>query len=95
LARTDLGWLRRLVDLARAANPSATIGLSLFVFTGKGRAVDGYRRMYEAGCFRGLAGSPAEVAERIREFGQLGVDRITVLPPLPASAAELAPELLG
>jgi alkanesulfonate monooxygenase SsuD/methylene tetrahydromethanopterin reductase-like flavin-dependent oxidoreductase (luciferase family) len=93
--RTDLDWLRRLVDLGRAANPSATIGLSLFVFTGQGRVVDGYRQMYEAGCFRGLAGSAGEVAERIRAFGELDVDRITVLPPLPLSAAELAPELLG
>ncbi len=92
-ARTDLDWLRRLIDLARTANPSATIGLSLFVFTGAGRAIDGYRRMYEAGCFRGLAGSAGEVADAVRSFGELGVDRITVLPPLPQSAAELAPEL--
>jgi hypothetical protein len=51
--------------------------------------------MYEAECFRELAGSAGKMAERIRAFGELDVDRITVLPPLPLSAAELAPELLG
>lgn len=92
--RTTMDDLRRLVALARDANPTATIGLSLFVFTGPPEQVRPYVRLYENGGFRGLAGSAAEVADGLRAFGDLGVDRITVLPPFPDSAAELAAHLL-
>jgi alkanesulfonate monooxygenase SsuD/methylene tetrahydromethanopterin reductase-like flavin-dependent oxidoreductase (luciferase family) len=44
-------------------------------------------------CFEALAGTAEQVAHAILGFGDLGVDRITVLPPTPGSAAELAPHL--
>ena len=81
------------MKLARTANPKATIGLSLYVATGTGPTVDYFLNIFAAGCFTNLAGPAGQVAAGIQGFGQLGVDRITVLPPTAESAAELAPHL--
>lgn len=50
-ARTSLDDLARLVELARTANPKATIGLSLYVATGTGPTVDYFRNIFAAGFF--------------------------------------------
>ena len=92
---TTLDDLQRLVERARTANAGASIGLSLYVATGEGEGVELWRRLFEDGCYKGLAGEPEEVADAIRAFDRLGVDRITVMPPFEGTAEALAPHLLG
>lgn len=94
LAGTTPDQLRSLIDLAHAANPNATIGISLFVFAGRPELTAPYEELYRGGAFEGLAGSPARVTETLQRFVELGVDRITILPPLRDSAAELATRLV-
>ena len=92
--RTQLTDLQQAIERARNANPSAQIGLSLYVFTGTDPTVERIRTAFSPGCYADLAGEPARVAEAIQSFAQLEVDRITVMPPLDGTAAALAPYLL-
>lgn len=91
---TQLDDIKRLIDRARTANPQATIGLSLYVAAGTGRAVEHWQAAFKDGCYHGLAGEPERVADTIRRFARLDVDRITVMPPFKGTAAALAPHLL-
>lgn len=91
---TQLDDIKQLVDRARAANPSATIGLSLYVAAGTGRAVEHWQALFADGCYRGLAGHPEQVADTVRSFTTLDIDRITIMPPFRGTAAALAPHLL-
>ena len=52
---TTLDDLQRLVERARTANAGASIGLSLYVATGEGEGVELWRRLFEDGCYKGLA----------------------------------------
>ncbi len=90
---TTLDDLRRLVDEARAANPAARLGLSVYVATGDETELDYFRKRFTGDAIAPLAGPPAQVADALRTFEQLGFDRVTVLPPLPGTAAALAPHL--
>ncbi|MGD9751058.1 MAG: LLM class flavin-dependent oxidoreductase [Acidimicrobiia bacterium] len=92
---TRLDDIKRLIDRARNANPDAAIGLSLYVAAGRGRSVEHWQTAFGHGCYKGLAGEPREVADTIRNFAALDVDRITVMPPFKGTAAALAPHLLG
>jgi hypothetical protein len=46
------------------------------------------------GCYQGLAGEPARVADAVAAFTVLDIDRITVMPPAADTPELLAPHLL-
>ena len=73
---------------------AATIGLSLYVAAGTGRAVEAWQAAFENGCYEGLAGEAPRVADTIRSFETLGIDRVTIMPPFKGNATALAPHLL-
>lgn len=83
--------LQQLVDRAREANPTAPLGLSVYVATGRPEKLTAMARTFGTGVFHGLVGEPGQVADRLLELATtFGFDRITVLPPLPNTAEQLA-----
>ncbi len=92
-AWTTRSDLQRLIDLAHDANPAAPITLALYVAPGSGPAVDHFESVYAGSCYEGLAGPPGRVADAIRGFTDLEIDRINVMPPI-GGVRELAPLLL-
>jgi alkanesulfonate monooxygenase SsuD/methylene tetrahydromethanopterin reductase-like flavin-dependent oxidoreductase (luciferase family) len=93
-AQTTMDGLREMADLAREANSDAHLGLSLFAAAGNGAEIDFLADMFRAGCFDGLAGEPARVADTLRRFAELGIDHITIAPLTLTTPAGLAPHLL-
>ena len=90
---TTFDELRRLVDTAREANPAARLGLSVYVATGTPAEVSYFQQRFTGDAIAPLAGPADQVADALQSFAPLGFDRITVLPPLPTTAADLAPYL--
>lgn len=93
LAAVTLDDLRAMVESVRAANPTALLSLGVFVAAGEGPGVDAMAARFGDNLFRGLAGEPARVAERLRVLAGEGFDRVTVLAPLTESVEALAPVL--
>ena len=55
--------------------------------------MDYFQSLFEGSCFHGLAGPADRVADAIRAFSDLDIDRINVMPPV-GGVAELAVHLL-
>ena len=94
LAGTTPDDVRSLIGRAREANPDAQIGLGVFVAAGEGPMVDAMKAGFGDGFAAGLAGSPKQVADHVTALGDYGVDRVTLVPLVPASIDLLAPVLL-
>ena len=84
-----------MIDRARQANPTAQIGLSVFIAVGDSPMIERMKSAFGDGFASGLAGSPAQVAEAVVALQDYGVDRITLVPPVPGSIPLLAPALLN
>jgi len=92
MTETDL---REMIDLARRANPSATIGLSVWAAVGESEVADFLDQVTAGGVFDGVAGTASRVAETFNRLAELPIDRITVVPPLPGTIEALGPLLHG
>lgn len=95
LAATTKDQTREMIDRARQANPTAQIGLSVFIAVGDSPMIERMKSAFGDGFASGLAGSPAQVAEAVVALQDYGVDRITLVPRVPGSIPLLAPALLN
>lgn len=95
MAAVTTEQLHTLVQRARDANPSATVGTGLYVAAGDGLEVETMATAFpETSVYSGLAGPPEVVADRIQELGErLGLDRITVVPGTHGSIESVSPRL--
>jgi len=92
---TRANELQAMIAAAKEANRAARVGLSIFTGCGTGPMVEMASQMYSGTIFEGLAGEPARVADRVRELGELGVDRVTLLPLTEETHELLADHLLS
>lgn len=93
VAATTKDQTREMIDRARQANPTAQIGLSVFIAVGESPMVEGMKSRFGDGFASGLAGSPAQVADAVFSLQDYEIDRITLVPPVPGSILLLAPLL--
>jgi alkanesulfonate monooxygenase SsuD/methylene tetrahydromethanopterin reductase-like flavin-dependent oxidoreductase (luciferase family) len=91
----QLRWddIARMCDRIRAANPSVLISCGLVYGVGAPAAVAPLRTAFGDGLISSLIGDPADVAARLVEFTELGIDRITLMPFVEGSHAAIAPHL--
>jgi alkanesulfonate monooxygenase SsuD/methylene tetrahydromethanopterin reductase-like flavin-dependent oxidoreductase (luciferase family) len=89
------GELERLATRAREANSAAPLQVGVFLAAGAGPAVDAFANMYAGGPLDGLAGEPRRVADTLLEFGDLGINRVTMVEFTPDSYQQLAPFLIS
>jgi alkanesulfonate monooxygenase SsuD/methylene tetrahydromethanopterin reductase-like flavin-dependent oxidoreductase (luciferase family) len=82
--------VRRLVDLAREANPEATVGMTLFVAAAASPMTDFMAERFRGGLFEGLAGEPSEVDDALRQFEGYAIDRISLAPTVPGTIEALS-----
>ncbi len=91
----QLHWddIARMCDRIRAANPSVLISCGLVYGAGEPADVAPLRTAFGNGLISSLIGDPADVAARLVEFAELGIDRITLMPFVEESHATIAPHL--
>jgi alkanesulfonate monooxygenase SsuD/methylene tetrahydromethanopterin reductase-like flavin-dependent oxidoreductase (luciferase family) len=95
LSAGSRGELERWVERAREANPNAPLQVGVFLAAGSGPAVDAFANMYAGGALDGLAGEPRRVADTLLAFGDLGINRVTMVEFVPDSYKQLAPLLVS
>ena len=87
------GLVEELVAQVKAANPGAPLGIGCFVAAGDSSPVRSIGKVFGAGPLNGLAGEPAAVADKLRSYGDLGIDRCVVMGLVPGTYEALAQEL--
>lgn len=83
--------VQQMVDTVKGANPDVKV--SVLVFVGCGPHADSMRQVLGDGLYGGMIGEPEAVAEHLRSFADMGIDRIQVSQWLPGSMTAVAPYL--
>ena len=98
----DFGIMATVTDeevrtsAARVRDVSATVPMGIFILTGagEGEAIRALKANLGDGYLSRFVGEPAQVAEALRELGEIGIDRVQLTELVPGSHSALAPHLL-
>ncbi|MFM2069830.1 MAG: hypothetical protein RLZZ623_93 [Actinomycetota bacterium] len=93
LATVDLDHLKSLVHQVRALRPDVPLGVFVMVGCGDHPRVAGLREVLAGTLMGSLIGEPEQVADVVRSFAALSIERVQLTPYSPDTLALLAPHL--
>jgi alkanesulfonate monooxygenase SsuD/methylene tetrahydromethanopterin reductase-like flavin-dependent oxidoreductase (luciferase family) len=95
LATVDLDHLKSLIHQVRALRPDVPLGVFVMVGCGDSPRLATLRHELGDSLMGSLIGEPEQVAEVVRSFAALSIDRVQLTPYSPDTLALLAPHLAG